>query len=118
MIDTVTVEMLMEADAKCQEIGRLYQVCVYQERLFSERSKDLLAALKLEILKENLELSDVRLETMARGRDEYKEFRKEQIRALQEAGKREIQYKDAVRHWESIQSCLSYRRAEIQRFAA
>lgn len=75
-----------------------------------------MAALKME-LRESMEgkPSESELETRARATQKWRDFRKEQFEMLREAGRKQIQYENAKRRWETARSALSLKKMEMER---
>jgi hypothetical protein len=105
-----TAERLQEADDLCAKSAERFQDYVYEKTLFDQLAKDFLASLKMNYSGE----SDAGAETAARASGEWKMFRAEQMERLKEAGRREIQYENAKRRWETARSGLSLRKEQAK----
>jgi hypothetical protein len=90
-----------------------------------EHRKDVLASIKTRIEEEHGgAISEVKLERLARASEEWKSFRGgdfEAVRAAIEAGfnekKGRLRIRNAERHFEAVQSSLSYRKKELERIS-
>lgn len=108
-------QKLAEADDRAAKAAQGYQDHVYALKIFESLSKDMLAALKMEMREQYGKASDAELETRARASEKWKIFRDEQIKILKEAGRKQIQYENAQRRFEAARSGFSMRRAEVGR---
>lgn len=116
----ITEQDLIDANQKVSEASKVYRDHVFTMKMYEGVCKDFLSSLKMQIRKDyeaaNRKYSDAQLETEARSLPEWVEFRKEKMQKLKEAGRAEIDYKNAERHWKTIQSALSLEKARLQRF--
>jgi len=115
MIQDYTPEYLSQCDERAAKAAERYQDYVHQKKLFESLCKDMLAALALEIKIKLPEASQAEIDMRARASEEWKTFRDAQIEQLREAGKRWIQFENAVRRWETSRSGLSTRKKELER---
>lgn len=113
-----TEEDLIKADDLAAKAAKGYADYVYSQKIYEGMCKDFLAALKMEIRSEmsGQKVSESELETRARANPKWLEFRSTQMQYLRDAGRAEILYKNAERRWKTVQSCLSLRKAEVNRF--
>jgi len=111
-----TEEDLIRADDIAAKAAKAYAEYLYAQKLYEGRCKDYLAALKMEIrAKEAEKISEAELDTRARSKKEWLEFRKEEMDILREAGAAKIKYDNALRRWETVRSILSTKREEMRR---
>lgn len=105
---------LMIADQRASTLGEEYKNYVFAKMMYEGVCKDYMAALKMEFRTEKDE-SEAKLESMVRASDDWKAFRKEKMAKLRDAGAAKIRYDNAIRHWESVRSCRSMRKKELER---
>jgi len=111
-----TEEDLERWDDECAKAAQRYQDYVHQLKIFESLSKDMLAALKMEIRENGGEkMSESELDTRARATEKWKEFRKQEFAELKEAGRRQIQYENLQRRVEVGRTRISLRKRELER---
>ncbi len=110
-------EYLMKMDDIAGKAASDYADYVFALKIFESVSKDFLASLKMEIRSQFKEekFSESELETRARADERWKEFRKEEILFLKEAGRRQIRYESCQRRFEAARSGLSLKKKEMER---
>jgi len=89
-----------------------YQKAQDDADIIKETAKDFLASVMSELGQDR---SEVKLERLARGSEKWKEFRKGQFTAMRIAGEKKVKYFSALRYFDTIQSGLAYKRAELQK---
>lgn len=109
-------EDLEKLDDECAKAAERYQDYVHQLKIFESYSKDMLAALKMEIRESGVEkMSEAELDTRARASAKWKEFRAQEFKELKEAGRRQIQYENKQRRVEVGRTRISLRKRELER---
>ena len=116
MIEHAQASDLEKYDDLAAKAAKAYSEYVHERFLFAELSKDMLAALKMEILAESDgKMSDAECDTRARASAKWKEFRVGQEKRLRDAGRAEIVYENAKRRWDTARSGLAIKRTEMER---
>jgi len=110
-------EELLKRDRHASKCAEDYAQYMYQERIFKQLRDDMLASLKSKIREDSgANISEVKLEALARSTPEWLQFIAEQLKVLREAGHAKTRYDNAVRSVDVYRSCVSLKKAEIERF--
>ena len=114
-----TLEYLTKADDwACRAAEKAVEAIATADAL-KEHSKDLLAAIMCRLDRDGtIKLSESKLERLARNTVEWKTFRSGQVSAMQEAVKAKQSATNAERHFETVRSGISYRKAELSRLGS
>lgn len=94
-----------------------YQEAADDLEIIESHAKDMLAKIMTDIRKasKELKISEAALERMARASEEWEVYQTGHEEALKKAGKLKVKYKSAERYWDTIQSGLAFKRAEIKK---
>lgn len=112
------IEYLAKADDwACRAASKAFEAVSISEAL-KENSKDLLAKIMCSLDVDDKKLSESKLERLARNSEEWLTFRKGQILAMQEAIKAKQSATNAERHFETVRSGISYKKAELSRLSS
>jgi hypothetical protein len=110
-------DRLSECAEKCSKAAEAYQDFVNQEKIFQVLHAGKLAAVMMKFKEENPDDSQSALEMKAKSSMDWKLFVGEQIRLLKEAGRRWVQYQEAIRQWDTERSRLAAFREEFKRIS-
>lgn len=109
-----TLEAFANAEYGCHEAFKEHQEAQDNLDILREHSKDYLAQLMTD-LDDGSKISETKLERLARSSYKWKEFRKGVDEATRQAGIAKVRYYSYIRHFDCIQSGLSYRKEELKK---
>ena len=109
-----TLEGFRRANEQTSDAFRKYQKAKDDLEILKDAKKDYLALCMTKVDKSSEKLSEAKLERLARTSDEWIEFMKGFDDAVREVGRCGVEYSNALRKWETIQSGLSYQKAELK----
>ena len=118
MVKDFTPEALTQADYDASKCATEGVEVIAQAEILKELGKDLLSGIKTRLEKEHgKEISETRLERLARSTDEWSNFRRGQFAATKSAMAAKVRSHNAERRFEALQSGLSYRKEELRRLS-
>lgn len=115
----ITIEDLEKADHSAADMASKSVESTWKADMLREDSKDMLAVImtriKRETVRQDGKVSEAELEREARATKEWKDYRNGQFEAQHQALEDKVKAQNAQRHFEAVQSALSYRREEFKR---
>ena len=110
-----TLEAFAQAEHWVWEAFKVYQTASDNYEVKKDLAKDILASIMSDLDRPMEKVSEAKLERMARATDKWQKY-KDELKALLIAfGEAKVKYLSTVKHWDTIQSGLAYKRVEMKK---